>query len=171
MTEDNFEFDGNAVLVFDDDPKQLLPMSPPDENGNREMFVACCDCGLVHVFTLGPTGVVSVRRAPEEDAEKVRAATLAQDPSYFPLRARTLEGKIERVGDPRLAPCARGWPAPPLPQDDVSAALRALIHARNLSPTGGRRDVFEAAWGLAHRTLARVDPSHSVPLAYRLEGK
>ena len=41
------EFDGNAVLVFDDE-RTRLPMSEPDVEGRRSVFTVCCDCGLVH---------------------------------------------------------------------------------------------------------------------------
>jgi hypothetical protein len=78
------EFDGEIRLIFDDE-RTRLPMSEPDVEGRRSVFTVCCDCGLVHEFEIGPDYVTAVR-APESEAEKIRAAVLSANPDYFPLR-------------------------------------------------------------------------------------
>lgn len=76
-------FDGNALLVFDN-KRTRIPLPDPDEQGYRQVFICCCDCGLVHVFSIASDHMYAVR-ADMDEADKIRAAALAQDPTKFPL--------------------------------------------------------------------------------------
>lgn len=116
------EFDGVIHLSVDAD-RTRIPLPTPDDDDNRRVFTCCCDCGLTHVMTIGRE-YVSFLRASHEEAEKIRADALRQDPNLFPLRAG--------VG--------RGAVVPEEPRTFRSRAADALADACEVEVRAGRID-------------------------------
>jgi hypothetical protein len=84
-------------LDLNDEPLQMVPddvptrieMGEPHEDGYRRRYIACCDCGLTHLFLVAPDGShLYAKRAPVEVAAQIHEEARRLDPGALPLLPR-----------------------------------------------------------------------------------
>ncbi len=96
MSIDDFTHDGRLILANDDEHTRL-PLSEPDDDGYRYVFLVCCDCGLAHRFALGNDHVIATRASQLEQAH-LRLLALREDPNAFP-KLRALRKLLHKTSD------------------------------------------------------------------------
>ena len=82
LKDEQCAFNGTIHLPVDGESEHV-PLDPPDADGNRFMYLCCCDCGLVHRIMIGPNSF-QVCRATDDEAVVVRGAARAAGHT-FPL--------------------------------------------------------------------------------------